>query len=64
MSSLELKNDTVGTVESQESPKPTRAEIKQDVVAAITAIKQGPRAMQMYMDMCVKCGTCASVCPV
>ena len=64
MSSIELKNDTVGTVEPQGSPKPTRAEIKQDVVAAITAIKQGPRAMQMYMDMCVKCGTCASVCPV
>jgi Fe-S oxidoreductase len=27
-------------------------------------MKDGPRAMRMYMEMCVKCGTCASVCPV
>jgi Fe-S oxidoreductase len=34
------------------------------VVESINAIKDGPRALRMYMEMCVKCGTCASVCPV
>ena len=42
----------------------TREEIKQQVVESISAIKDGPRAMRMYMEMCAKCGTCASVCPV
>jgi Fe-S oxidoreductase len=40
------------------------AEIKEVVVDGIKAIANGPRAMQLYLDMCVKCGTCASVCPV
>lgn len=39
-------------------------DVKQAVVDSIKAIDQGPRSMKMYMDMCVKCGTCASVCPV
>lgn len=38
--------------------------VKEQVVESIKAIKDGPRAMRMYMEMCVKCGTCASVCPV
>jgi len=38
--------------------------VKEVVVGAINAIDKGPRSMRMYMDMCVKCGTCASVCPV
>jgi len=37
---------------------------KEQVVDSIKAMKDGPRAMRMYMEMCVKCGTCASVCPV
>jgi Fe-S oxidoreductase len=37
---------------------------KELVVESINAIKDGPRALRMYMEMCVKCGTCASVCPV
>ena len=37
---------------------------KETVVEAIKAMKDGPRAMRMYMEMCAKCGTCASVCPV
>ncbi|MHC4860017.1 MAG: (Fe-S)-binding protein [Planctomycetota bacterium] len=36
----------------------------QKVVDSIKAMKNGPRAMKMYMEMCAKCGTCASVCPV
>jgi len=42
----------------------TDQDVKEKVVDAVKAIKKGPRAMQMYMDMCAKCGTCASVCPV
>ena len=38
--------------------------VKEKVVDSITAIHDGPRAMRMYMDMCAKCGTCATVCPV
>lgn len=37
---------------------------KEKVVNAINAIRKGPRAMRMYMEMCAKCGTCATVCPV
>ncbi|MHC5079327.1 MAG: (Fe-S)-binding protein [Planctomycetota bacterium] len=37
---------------------------KEKVLKSIGAIKGGPRFLRMYMDMCVKCGTCASVCPV
>ena len=37
---------------------------KTTVVDAIKAMQAGPRAMRMYMEMCAKCGTCASVCPV
>jgi len=40
------------------------ADTKDKVVNAIKAMKKGPRAMRMYMEMCAKCGTCASVCPV
>jgi len=42
----------------------TENDVKQKVVDSIRAIDKGPRAMQMYMEMCTKCGTCASVCPV
>jgi len=42
----------------------SQTEEKDMVVEAINAIKDGPRAMRMYMEMCAKCGTCASVCPV
>ena len=42
----------------------SNGEIKEKVVGAIKAIKNGPRAMRMYMEMCAKCGTCATVCPV
>jgi len=38
--------------------------IKEKVVSSIKAMRNGPRAMRMYMEMCAKCGTCASVCPV
>jgi len=34
------------------------------VVAAVRAIKDGPRVLQLYMDLCAKCGTCATQCHV
>jgi Fe-S oxidoreductase len=37
---------------------------KEAVVKSISAIKKGPKVLKLYMDMCAKCGTCASVCPV
>ncbi len=37
---------------------------QETVVGSISAIKKGPRVLKLYMDACVKCGTCASVCPV
>ncbi len=35
-----------------------------DVVKSISAIKKGPKVLKLYMDMCAKCGTCATVCPI
>lgn len=36
----------------------------EDVIKAITAIDNGPKVLKLYMEMCARCGTCASVCPV
>lgn len=33
-------------------------------INAVKAIKDGPRALQLYMDICAKCGTCAEQCHV
>ncbi|MHC4305406.1 MAG: (Fe-S)-binding protein [Planctomycetota bacterium] len=38
--------------------------VKEKVVSLIKAMREGPRAMRLYMEMCAKCGTCATVCPV
>ncbi|MCP4606504.1 MAG: (Fe-S)-binding protein [Proteobacteria bacterium] len=35
-----------------------------EVINSISAIKKGPKVLNLYMDMCAKCGTCATVCPV
>jgi Fe-S oxidoreductase len=53
-------------VETVEEPAaaPSPAEIAQEVVKAITAIEGGPQVLKVYMDNCVKCGTCAVQCPV
>ncbi|MEW6615525.1 MAG: (Fe-S)-binding protein [Thermodesulfobacteriota bacterium] len=34
------------------------------VINSVNAIKDGPRALQLYMDICAKCGTCAEQCHV
>jgi Fe-S oxidoreductase len=36
----------------------------QTVLEEVSAIKNGPLPLRLYMDICAKCGTCASVCPV
>jgi Fe-S oxidoreductase len=38
--------------------------VKETVVNGVNAIKKGPLPLKLYMDICAKCGTCASVCPV
>ena len=40
-----------------------QAEIEK-AVNAVKAIKDGPRVLQIYMDICAKCGTCADQCHV
>ncbi|TET39279.1 MAG: (Fe-S)-binding protein [Planctomycetota bacterium] len=42
----------------------TTTNIKEAVIKSISAMKEGPLPLRMYMDMCVKCGTCATVCPI
>ena len=37
---------------------------KQEVINQITAIDKGPMALKLYMEICARCGTCASVCPI
>jgi Fe-S oxidoreductase len=37
---------------------------QEPVLKGVNAIKGGPRALRLYMDVCAKCGTCAEVCPV
>ena len=34
------------------------------VAEAVKAIKHGPRSLQLYMDICAKCGTCSRQCHV
>jgi len=53
----------------KEAPKASRypgnsPELRERVTRACTGIAQGPRALRLYMDVCVRCGTCAEVCPV
>ncbi|MHC5036925.1 MAG: (Fe-S)-binding protein [Planctomycetota bacterium] len=38
--------------------------LKEKVIKSIQAMKTGPLAMRLYMETCVKCGTCAKVCPI
>ena len=71
MSNVELKKEDLAKATSGEQTAPAPSdgtksleEIKMGVVDAVRAIKDGPRAMRLYMETCVKCGTCASVCPV
>ncbi len=36
----------------------------QKMIEAIKEIKRGPRVLQLYMEICAKCGTCAEQCHV
>jgi len=38
--------------------------LKEKVIDSVKAIKNGPLPLRLYMEICVKCGTCSDVCPV
>ncbi len=38
--------------------------IKEEVINSVNAIKNGPLALKIYMQICAKCGTCSTQCPV
>ena len=59
----EVTINRTGADGGRESAMPPE-EIKKTVVAAIKGIRNGPRALRMYMEVCAKCGVCASACPV
>ncbi|HIQ23320.1 MAG TPA: (Fe-S)-binding protein [Planctomycetes bacterium] len=46
------------------SDNDVKQDVKQTVIGAIKAIRNGPRAMRLYLEICAKCGTCATACPV
>jgi len=58
----------VGSEEAeQKAEEPTGMSVEElvkEVTDRINAITDGPLAMKLYMDTCVRCGTCATVCPV
>jgi Fe-S oxidoreductase len=65
MSEVGMKTLTAnGGKQEAEQPMMSPEATKATVVNLIKGIQKGPRALQMYMDMCAHCGTCASVCPV
>lgn len=51
----------MGQGKAQEEKPNIKAE---EVVKAIIAIDNGPKVLRLYMEMCVRCGVCSSVCPV
>ncbi len=48
---------------STEEPRIGQQELEK-VLQAVRAIRNGPRVLQLYMDICAKCGTCARQCHV
>ena len=34
------------------------------VVASIRSLSDGPRSLRLYLELCAKCGACATACPV
>jgi Fe-S oxidoreductase len=49
---------------SNKIPENMSEQIAQEVISAITAIDGGPKVLKLYMEMCARCGTCATQCPV
>jgi len=49
---------------STEETRGITREQAEEVIKAIKAIDNGPKVLKLYMEMCARCGTCASQCPV
>jgi len=61
--STEGKSDTK-TAPAFEAVARDDGQLHEQVTAACVGIDKGPKVLKLYMDMCVRCGTCAQVCPV
>ena len=46
-----------------EQPAVTENDLRK-MIDQVKAIKNGPRVLQIYMDICAKCGICADQCHV
>ncbi len=49
---------------AEESNAASKQEEKEKIVASISAIDNGPQVLKLYMENCVRCGTCAEQCPI
>lgn len=45
-------------------PEEMAKQLVEEVISAVTAIEGGPKVLKLYMEMCARCGTCATQCPV
>ncbi|MHC4777387.1 MAG: (Fe-S)-binding protein [Planctomycetota bacterium] len=57
---MSQKTATKETTTTKEKP----AVSAETIVNAIKGIDGGPKALKMYMEICARCGTCATVCPI
>jgi Fe-S oxidoreductase len=55
-----MPEDSASAAAVEDKPKVDAEKI----VEAIKAIKDGPKVLKLYMDLCAKCGTCATACPI
>jgi len=37
---------------------------REKIIAGISAMDKGPQVLKLYMENCVRCGTCAKECPI
>ncbi|MBM3789066.1 MAG: (Fe-S)-binding protein [Acidobacteria bacterium] len=61
---LSSKQPAVAAAKPPAGPAATDRDRGKEVIEAIQAIRGGPRVLRLYMEMCARCGTCATQCPV
>ncbi len=60
---MEFQTQQDAGVRKDEAPAVNEAEL-QKIIDQIKSIKDGPQVMQLYMELCAKCGVCAEQCHV